>query len=271
MIPPDVPAAREALPRLASAVQAVSLAAQGRWKGYAGGEPLPNGEVIQSRSGRYMQSIQQESEGDFAARVFSDAPYADQIEHGAPARDLKRMLGTSLKVRRARDGTRYLIIPFRWGTPGTKTFGSNVMPPEVHQMWTGGGMEASRVTGMGQRASGTGAYDPRTRKPVMVPQRKYAWGDRLQKSQLSEAGVFGRAAKRMAGMVQMRNPHGHGGSLHSQYMTFRVMSEKSQGWLVPATAGKHPAREVAKEFEPKARLAFARAAKADMRAFLPPS
>jgi hypothetical protein len=268
MIPPEVPVLGRALPRLKAAVESVGAAAQHRWMEYAGGKPLPNGAVIHSRTGKYLQSIQRASEGDFATRVFSDAPYSEMIENGTPARDLKRMLDTSMKVRVAKDGSRYLIIPFRWGTPGTTGFGRNVMPQAVHELWKSGSMEASRVTGMGVRPSGTGAFDVRTRQAFMVPARRYRWGDRLSRRDLNEVGVFGEQAKRMSGMVQMRNPGGQGGSRHSQYLTFRVMSERSSGWLAPAIPGRHPAREVAREFEEKARRVFAMAARRDIESLL---
>lgn len=115
-------------PTLAQAVAALANAAHQQWKRYAQGEPLPNGQVIGLRSGHYHESIQLEQTGDYAWRVISRLAYADVIERGSPARDLKKILDSSLKVRRSKDGKRYLIIPFRWGTPETAGFGRNVMP-----------------------------------------------------------------------------------------------------------------------------------------------
>lgn len=255
---------RRSLPNLARAVQKITAAAQARWQAYAGGAPLPDGTTISARSGGYLKSIQSRELGEFESEVFSDSPYALSIEEGMPARDLKKMLDTSLKVRVSKDGKRYLIIPFRWGTPGAVGFGRNVMPEAVHVL--GQAMTPSRVIGMTTRASGTGAWDPKTRAPFQVPQRKYLWGDRLKHEQLADAGVFGQAAKRMAGMVKFQNPSGEtGGAKHSQYLTFRVMTEDSRGWLAPATPGKHPARAVADQFRPLAEKAFSEALAADVR------
>lgn len=258
---------RKDLPNLAQAIQAITAAARAQWMAYAGGAPLPDGTTIGTRSGRYLKSIQQRDLGDFETEVFSDSPYAKGIEDGIPARDLKKMLDTSMKVRVSKDGKRYLIIPFRWGTPGAVGMGRNVMPEAVHAMAMT--MTPSRVTAQGDRVSGTGAWDVKTRAPFKVAQRAYLWGDRLKKEQLAEAGVFGQAARRMAGMVRFQNAAGgKGGAKHTQYLTFRVMSENSRGWLVPAIPGRHPARAVADQFRPIAEQAFQRALAADVRAIL---
>lgn len=257
-----LPLRAEDLPNLSSAVSGVAAHAQGMWRGYAGGNPLPDGSVINARSGRYMNSIQVRELGPFAVETYSDSPYASAIEDGVPARDMKSMLDTSMKVRMSKAGKRYLIIPFRWGTPGAKTFGGNVLPDAVHEHAKA--MTASRVKGVGQRESGNGAWDVKTRAPFKVAKREYSWGGRLTKDQINQAGTFGTMAKRMAGMVKFQNPGD--GAKHSQYMTFRVMVEGSSGWIAQAIAGKHPARTVADVMRPKAKQIFEAALETDMRA-----
>lgn len=270
LIPPNAAVTADVFPNLAYAVRRIAEQAQQQWMAYASGAPLPNGAVIHSRSGAYLRSIQLREMGPFSAEVFSELPYADGIERGMPARDLKRMLDTSLKVRISKDGKRYLIIPFRRGTPGAVGFGKNVMPPAVHDLWRDptAALKPSRVTGMGSRVSGTGAYDVRTKSLYLVPQRQYQWGDRITKPMLHAAGVHGQAAKRMAGMVQMQNPSGQGGGKHSQYLTFRVMSETSNGWLVPAQPGKWPAKTVAEQLQPIAEKAMSAAVERDIQRYL---
>lgn len=265
LMPPDTPLGVELFPNLALAVKNVAQTAQAIWQGYANGsEALPGGAVIRPRSRGYLGSIRRNEQGPFRVEVFSDYLIAHLIEEGFPARDLKRMLDTSLRVRVTKSGIRYLIIPFSWGTPGTVTFGKNVMPQEVHDLWSGGKLAASSVTGMTRRVSGTGAYDIRTKSPITVPQRQYKWGARLTMPQLQAAGVHGVAARHMAGMVNFRNPAGAGGGAHSQYLTFRVMSERSSGWLVPAQPGKFPARTTAERIGPVAEKTFGAAAAEDL-------
>lgn len=271
LLPPGGPLSQELFPNLSYAVQEIAQRGQVIWMGYAGGAPLPDGSTIQARSGAYLRSIQLSQAGPFSAEIFSELPYARIIEDGAPARDMKRMLDTSMKVRISKTGKRYLIIPFRWGTPGTTGFGRNVMPPEVHAAWRDptSAMTPSRVTGMSKRPSGNSAYDVRTKSPFLVSQRQYHWGGRLTKPMLNGMGIHGQAARRMAGMVNMQNPSGNGGGgKHSSFLTFRVMVEDSPGWLAPAQPGKHPARTTADRLRPVAEQAFGAAVVTDLKQIL---
>lgn len=264
-IPQGAALSRDIFPHLAYAVHKIAERGQELWQGYASGAPLPNGGQITSRSGAYMRSILVRELGEFASEIFSELPYAKTIEEGAPARDLRKMLDSSLKVRISKKGLRYLIIPFRHGVPGTQGMRS-VMPQAAFNLWKG--LRPSRVTGQGVRPSGTGAYDIHTRKLLMVPQRKYAWGDRLKLKMLHEAGVVGKQAKRMAGMVHFQNPTGSGGGKHGTYMTFRVMSERSMGWMVPARPGLFPSKQTADQLRPLADKAMSEAVTRDIEALM---
>lgn len=262
-------------PNLSYAVQKMASHGQNIWQGYASGKPLPNGKVVHARSGRYMRSIQVRRTGDFSSEVYTDLSYARDIEQGTPARDLKRMLDTSMKVRMSKKGKRYLIIPFRHGAPtntvgsdGKTATGMNAMPESIFDSWKG--MKKSRVVSVGRRASGNGAFDPRTRKAFMVSKREYKWGDRMTEDQLRIQGVSGRMLKHMKGMVHMQNRRGLGqkGALHGQYLTFRVMSEDSPGWLVKARDGAWPAKNTSEQLRPMAGKAFAAAIEKDIRRLL---
>ena len=266
LIPTNINAVNAStFPALALAVDRVAGSAQTMWLDYAGGATLPDGRSMNPRTGRYRRSIQRAERGPFAAEIYSKLPYADVLEKGGPARDLKRMLDTSFKVRVNKKGRRYLIIPFRHDTPGATTEG-RPMPKAVHELWQG--MARSNVTGFGERQSGTGAYGIHTRRPIMVATRKYRWGDRLTKAQLAGAGVFGTQQRHLAGMVNLRNPTGRGGQSHSQYLTFRVMSEDSSGWIARARKGYWPAKSTADRLKPVAEKLFTEAVKADLRGYL---
>ncbi len=110
-IPPHAAFDRATFPNLSNAVARIAQEAHARWTAYAAGAPLPNGQVINDRTGTYLKSIQMTMTGDFSALVYSNLPYAAAIESGSPARDMKTMLNSSFKVRVAKDGSRYLIIP----------------------------------------------------------------------------------------------------------------------------------------------------------------
>jgi hypothetical protein len=254
-------------PNVGGAVARLADKGQEMWQAYAAGGPLPDGKRIHSRSGAYLKSIHVRQLGELSYEVYSDLPYADAIERGSPARDLKRMLDTSAKVRMSKAGKRYLIIPFQWGTPGTIGFGANVMPESIHEIARR--LSPSRIIGSGSRASGHGAYDVVTRKPIRVEQRLYQkpWGDRLQASAISAAGVHGMPQRRMAGMVKMQG-HDQKGSKQTSYLTFRNMVEGSPGWLAPAREGLWPARTVARKLFPAAEEVIKAAVAADVQAYL---
>jgi len=247
-------------PHLAFAVRKITERGQEIWQGYASGAQLPGGEVIHSRSGKYLRSIQQKSTGEFSGEVFSDLPYAKGIESGFPARDMKKMLDTSAKTRVSKKGKRYLIIPFRHGIPGSNF--RSVMPVEVHDMWRG--LKSSKVTGTRFEPSATGALNIKTRRAMQVARRTYRWGDRMKAERLLSAGVTGRKLRDMTGMVNLKNPEGG----HSSYMTFRVMVEGSSGWLAKARAGYFPAKSTAERLRPAAEAAFKEAVSRDVQHYL---
>ena len=262
-VPRGAPITGEAFPNLQAAVRRLTLLAHQEWTEYALGKPLPNGMVIQNRTGEYARSLTIRETGTFAGEVFTDLPYAKAIEEGAPARDMKRMLDSSFKVRLTRDGRRYLIIPFRHDRFNT--------PADVLDWWAG--KQTSHVSGTFRRQSGTGAYDIRTRQLVTVPGWRYDWGDRLKKGDLAGLGITGNTAKRLQGMVKFSNPGGRAGGgapkgTHNQLITFRVMVEGGKGWMAKATPGRFPARTVADQLRPVAEDLFQAAVEADVKALL---
>lgn len=252
-----------ALPNVQAAVAALARYGHARWLAYAQGEPLPGGGRMTPRTGSYLRSIQLRATGPASYRVLSDAPHAAALETGVGERDMKRMLDSSIKVRRTKDGRRYLIIPFRWGTGtgsgGGVSFGRQVMPSDIYEDLARH-LEPSRITGHGRRVSGTGAWSPRTRAPLTVRQRAYHWGGRLTATALVEAGASDRHVRRLQGMVRMQRKDGK----HTTYMTFRTMVEGGRGWVSPARPGLYPARTASQDVERKAGEVLRRALQADV-------
>lgn len=80
-------------------------------------------------------------------------------------------------------------------------------------------------------------------------QRPYNWGDRL-----GGDGV----AKNQQGMVRM-NTATSAGKKSSAFLTFRVMSEKSRGWIIQTQPGQHIVKGVADEMQPMAEAFIAEA------------
>jgi hypothetical protein len=116
------------LPYTAQAVQTAVKAYQTRWKTNAEG-------AFKRPSGTYMAAIEAggiypHNDDPYQGAVFNSAPHAEWVENGTPPHDMKKALWTSSKVRISKKGKRYLIIPFRHGTPGSVTMRN--MPQSVH-------------------------------------------------------------------------------------------------------------------------------------------
>jgi hypothetical protein len=216
----------------------------------------------------YFKSIQSRFTGPFSAEVWTDYKLAEEIETGRPPKDLKRMLDSSLKVRMSKQGLRYLYIPFRHNTPGNEAL-APAMPQEIYDIVGAKDFEKSLITGVGWRESGTGALSIRTRqghnqikgRVVQVATRKYVWGSRLG-SGLAPKLRDHHKTDIYAGMVRMETSSGKQQS--SKYLTFRTMSEKSKGWIIPARPGLHIAQGVSDRLQPLAEKAFAEAIKQDI-------
>lgn len=242
---------KQVFPLLNQAVRAVAQQTAADWQKAVYGAKLWSGE-----KDAYAQSISWKMTGDFNAVVEATYKHAEEIETGRPARDLKRMLNYSLKVRRTKSGTRYLYIPFRHNTPGNNAH-AKAMPQDIYDLAKM--LAPSSITGQGSRVSGTGAYSTQTRKLLTVPQNKYHWGQRLPAG-LSPKLKDHHATDIHASMYRF-DTSTPGGAKSSTYLTIRTMSEKSKGWIVPAQPGQNIARGVTEAMQPKAAAAFAEAIK----------
>lgn len=217
-------------PLVNQAVNGIAQATAARWI-----ESVQRAKMWSGEKDAYAKSITYRMTGDFSAVVETDYRLAAEIENGRPARDLKKMLDTSMKVRVSRTGLRYLIIPFRHN--------ADTVPQAAKSM------SLSTITGRGRRLSGTGAWSLKTQAPATVRQRPYNWGDRL-----GGDGV----AKNQQGMVRM-NTATSAGKKSSAFLTFRVMSEKSRGWIIQTQPGQHIVKGVADEMQPMAEAFIAEA------------
>lgn len=262
------------LPLLNQTVRAVAQATTADWQAR-----VHKAKLWSKEKDAYAESIKWEMEGDFAATISSEYKYAQDIETGRPARDLKKMLDTSMKVRLTKSGKRFLVIPFRHNTPGNNAH-AKAMPAGVAAMAKA--LAASKVVSTTQRQAGEvthlspkmGMHAAAQQKPylsnvndrsaTMVAKRNYAWGAKLTAGGLKAAGMTPQEAKKYAGMVKM-DTSTPGGGKSSAYMTFRIMMEGSKGWIVPAKEGLYLAKRTAEEMQPKAKQAFEAAIAATMK------
>jgi hypothetical protein len=199
------------------------------YQGYLKGIPLPNGASVQRPSGNLARRATLAEPGYLDFRLENDAEYAEAIEKGTQERDMKKILPTAPKARRAKDGSLYLIIPFRHGTQ-QDSVGMRPMPETV---WRAAQkLKRSSIVGTREEVSGTGHK---------VQRNVYNWGGSLTGKALSSLGLSYKEQNRFEGMYKF------GEKGHSSYVTFRVMSEKSSGWIIPARPGLFPAKTAAEE------------------------
>lgn len=246
-------------PLLNQAVRAVAQATAADWQ-----NEVHQAKLWQGERDKYAASISWEMTGDFTAVVKADYKYAREIEEGRPPRDLKKMLGTSDKVRRTESGKRFLVIPLRHNVKKLQAAGLDGIAAAL---------EASIVKGQTTRASGevthlspkTGMHksphqtpflsDRRTKAEARVAQNIYQWGAKLSKK---DAGT-----NKWAQNLYRFDTSTPGGAKSSAYMTFRIMMEGQSGWVVPAQPGQHLAKNVVERIQPKAEQAFEAAVKKD--------
>lgn len=226
-------------PAIAQAVAAVAEHGANEWKAAVHKAPLWSVEKA-----AYIDSIQWRMTGQTSAEIWADYKLSGEIESGRPARDLKKYLQTSRKVRTTKKGQRYLIIPFRHNTPGNSAHAAP-MPDHVYDLARQ--LSKSSVNGMGKRLSGSGH---------LVPQASYKWGGRLPPGLMPKAKPHHKTDL-YAGMVKFDSSAN--GKKSSVYLTFRVMSENSSGWIVPAKPGLNLAQKVSQNLQPLLEAAVSKA------------
>lgn len=201
----------------------------------------------------------------FHARVANFAPSAQRVEEGFASFDMKPGFLAGHQARRANDGTRYNIIPFRWGTPreGDNEAGSGgdratlkAMPESIFDLVKD--FRQSRRTGHHDVESvnrnapahvkrldsaSAPAYAYENEAGAMRRVYEYQWGDQLRPEDIP--GRYAVVAQpwhktsMFAGMYRFAADDGTM-KKHSHYMTFRAVSDKSspQSWIHPGAKGK---------------------------------
>lgn len=255
---------KQVFPLLNQAVRAVAAQTAANWQANVYKAKLWSGE-----KDAYAKTITWSMTGDFTATVRSDYRYDQEIENGRPARDLKKMLGTSLKVRRTEDGRRFLVIPIRHNAKKLEDAGVYGMASELNastiisqdERPSGEVTHLSPTSGMAPSKSQTPFLsNMSTKKAQMVAKQNYAWGDRLKKGAMKGAGISPAVRSWAAGMNRF-DTSTPDGAKSSAYLTFRIMIEGSAGWVIPAQPGQQIAKKTAEAMQPKATSAFAEAIK----------
>jgi hypothetical protein len=210
----------------AEAAKVTTEIALDHYRRYLEGGRLPNGTAIQHPTGKLAKFARMEERDFLDWHLMNDAAHAEAIEKGTAERDMKKGLPTYEKSRKAKDGTFYLIVPFRHSIPGATATGMKPMPKRVYEIAQH--LKRSKITGNYQ--------EPSVTRAGMVTRNVYKWGQKVTVGQLEKAGLSFREQSHLQGMYKF------GAKGQSQYITFRVMSQKSAGWIIPARPGLYPAR-----------------------------
>jgi len=244
----ELGAENNVLPNLAKAVSDAGIAVQQRWRDNASG-------AFHRPTGTYMKGIQEGFQYPYKNDPYSSAvinltAHARFIEEGTQSHDLKKALQTSPKVKVSKDGKRYLIIPFRHGTPrispGEAGRGGHratipSMPESIYERAKE--LAITKVAGPkgeGRRLTGVGEIGRRSQIMVRSSEDKTKWIIRKK--------PYTWKASPYEGMIRVPRevPMASG----SMYLTFRAMHEDSEGWIHPGTPPMKLAEKTSNEMRP---------------------
>ena len=163
------------------------------------------------------------------------------VENGWAGGDMKEALLSGRNAKVSKDGTRYNIVPFRHGTPGTS--GANF--PGMGSAYGPRGAMSRRLvlpgaTSERAKAIGQAVYraakklGPTTGHPTTATQ----WGARLPPGLAPKLSPHHKTDI-YAGMVRQTKVYRF--AEQGQYTTFRVVSDKSdpQSWIHPGIEPRH--------------------------------
>jgi hypothetical protein len=252
---------KRSMPGVSAAVGRSASVIRDIWRGFAMGGSLPGiSENLKNPGGGYARSIKIDRKGPFDYEVYSDARVAGWIENGTDELDMKTTHPFGPRSRMGKSGYPYLIVPFRWGTPGTKRNPRvgfrNVMPEEIYNIVKN--KAKFRQTATTVSADNSGFKTPNA-KGDMVGRARYSditkkkpWGDTLTAGDIEGSKPWGVAltpdkeeamSNNMAGMSRMLGQNGRSAG----YLTFRVISAApgTTGWIKPAMKARPVTRAVA--------------------------
>ena len=167
----------------------------------------------------YIRAIHINFEDDLSAEVYADEnKYVNFVENGIKRFDMKPGLINGPKSRQGKKG-RYNIIFFRKGVPGTQHMPA--MPKVIYK---------------------------KIKKAELV--QKYKRGGSKYKAVLT--GLRGETKKKKSGKTSIYEGLTKMGKKgHSQYGTFRVVSQTSTGWMYPGVPGVKVFSIVKNRIKPK--------------------
>jgi hypothetical protein len=228
---------RKYLPNTTRAIKVAVRTLEYTWKSYAMGSPIPGTSIrLKNVRGVYAKSIKSKI-NNLSGVIYSDSPYALDLEEGTEEKDLKKIIPFGPKARRGKNGP-YAIVPFRHGAPTSLVAPMpSVMYKKIMSKIKEGEFKKSRVRKEVQQTQNV--------QGQMVNRNTYAWGSRVKK-----APDF----PNLEGMVVFDVPSSPGES-RSSFVTFRIVSANKpkvskarrgweNSWVVPSREGLHITKHV---------------------------
>jgi hypothetical protein len=208
------------------------------WRIFAQGGSLNGVEPLPRPNRSYLFGVKVRRLGPFEYEIYNESKSAERIENGTPELDMKTTHPYGPKSRVSQKGMPYLIVPFRWGTPGTKRNPRvgfrNVMPEAVYNI-VKNKKKFRQTKTMVDADNGEKTLNARGE---MVGRAQYSdvsgnkpWGDRLT------ADMGQSITDNMVGMSSMLGQNRKAAG----YLTFRIISATSpQGsWIKPRVEPRH--------------------------------
>lgn len=214
---------------LGGAVGDTAYLAKDLYESYLAGHPIPGRGQIKKPAILKGQTICRPISA-LRWSIGHEDDAAKKIEEGTPEEDMKKRLPTAPKARKSKDGSLYLIIPFRHGVPGTRGLSSE-MPKEVYKIAKA--MSFSHHKGViGTRLSATGHQ---------VPLFDYQWGDKMRMGMIPKAKPW-HVTDYYDSMYRFKDAGTTKQKKSAGYITFRTMSQKSspRSWILPTKPGLYP-------------------------------
>jgi len=217
------------LPNTTQAIKMAVKTLEYTWKSYAMGAEIPGTSLrLHSVRGGYAKSIKSVNRG-LSGMVYSDSPYAAEIEDGTEEKDLKKTIPYGPKSRMGKNGP-YSIIPMRHGAPKSL---SAPMPAVLYRniLKKLRLEEIKKSSVLQQKAQSVNAQGQ------MVQRNTYKWGTSIKNTGFPD----------LEGLVVMNVPSSKN-EKRSAYLTFRVITANKpkidrskkgweNSWIVPAKMG----------------------------------
>lgn len=206
------------------AMQEALLLIRETWEQAVLGQQLP-GMTKSIYNEAYANSLKINAKGMLEGDVSTDYAGAQRLENGGPAYDMKPSLLHGPHHKTNKKGQPYTIVPFRHGSPSATGAHFPPMPMSVYRV--------AKKLGAGQSLGNvSNQYGVQTKNFVMQT------GSMLDKTADTIGyGIYTHKTSIYSNMVRKTDESGK----HTQYMTFRTVSTKSDpmSWWHPATQPNH--------------------------------